>query len=813
VVVGKRPSERKIAMTTGIDDVSDPAMPADDRTVVAQELSTDADGAERRGSRREVSLEPGDILNGIYRVDRFIARGGMGEVFEGVNVESDERVAIKAMRSHLAADPKVLAMFRKEAQVLIRIAHPAIVQYRVLARDPELELYYIVTDFIDGEPLSALLDGTQPNIAAFVSFARRLASGLGAAHDHGAIHRDMSPDNVLLPGGALERAKIIDFGIAKSLDVTAETVVGDGFAGKLGYVAPEQFGDFDRQVGPWTDVYSTALVLLAFLRGKAPDMGKTLSEAIERRREGPDLTNLPPAVEPLLRRMLTPDPRARLRSMTEVLVELDHVEIEGEGAERAFTGTPSPGVDAVAEPAPTKPAAVAEGRGTPLTTFLPVEVLPEMVAQTRPSAVRPPSSAVPRRQKEMSISRLWIGAVLAVLVIAGGSALLLYKTLPVVSSAPVSTPAASTTQRPVPSSSVAKPVAVAAMLRAMPCVWLRGAGEVPLRLSGGARDPGALDDQVITEARANGFAVQSVDSADVVQIPEARCDLVEVLRGLEPAGNDEAFKLVSATNVVTLSPNAPNCPSDPAARADLTAVENDPKRDFALFAILPGGDIHLLVAGRKQFVDLARHHPQMFQDLGDGRFQISACYSTAGAVGLILVDGPGPIDLGLRDDFRGVPPSDLAARVQAIASSQGWRARSVWLRIDPPADNTLVPASVSHVVPPPNKSMTPAPSTPFLRQPARTSAQKDPDAALRPAFKERAGATSESDFAACRLWDGERWKELGYSSRAICVERVFKNRCSISNGQFGGIPLRRYDGRIQMQFENAWTTIAKADGC
>ncbi|MGH1558774.1 protein kinase domain-containing protein [Caulobacter segnis] len=81
---------------------------------------------------------------------------------------------------------------------------------------------------------------------------------------------------MLLPDGVLNRAKIIDFGIAKSMELGAQTVVGDGFAGKLGYVAPEQFGDFDRRIGPWTDIYSLGLVVLALAGGKAARHGRDL---------------------------------------------------------------------------------------------------------------------------------------------------------------------------------------------------------------------------------------------------------------------------------------------------------------------------------------------------------------------------------------------------------------------------------------------------------------------------------------------------------------------------------------------------------
>lgn len=381
----------------------DQDQPGDDRTVVAIEPSSGGSLPGAGGSgRRGASLVPGDVLNGIYRVDRFIARGGMGEVFEGINVESDERVAIKAIRSHLAQEDKIVAMFRKEARVLTQIAHPAIVQYRVLARDPMLDLYYIVTDFIDGEPLSTHLGDSHPTAGEIAVLARRLASGLQAAHEHGAVHRDMSPDNVLLPGGAIERAKIIDFGIAKSLDIGGETVVGEGFAGKLGYVAPEQFGDYDRQVGPWTDVYSTALVLLAYARGKAPAMGNTLADAVERRRQLPDCDGLPSALVPLFQKMLAPNPAERIRSMAEVLAFLDSLVLSKEDAA---------GMSPAPLPAPVAPSA-------PEAMFAPARHAPAPAAKAvspNPPIARTKAKPAPKRRPGKA---KW---ALAALPLAGGT--------------------------------------------------------------------------------------------------------------------------------------------------------------------------------------------------------------------------------------------------------------------------------------------------------------------------------------------------------------------------------------------------------
>jgi hypothetical protein len=275
-------------------------------------------------------IKIGSILNAIYEVRRLIARGGMGEVYEGVNVNTDERVAIKVILGHLAEDPKVLAMFRREAQTLTRLSHKALVQYRVLAQEPTLGVLYIVTEYIDGVSLNEIIGEVEPDAHDLLRLTRRLAEGLGAAHDLGAIHRDMSPDNVLLPNGRLEEAKIIDFGIAKDLEASQGTIIGDGFAGKLAYVAPEQFGDFGRDIGPWTDVYSLALVLLAVASGRAVDMGTTLVEAVDRRRAKPDLSAVPQELRPVFAKMLEPDPKNRFRTMGEVVHALD--ELSGAGA-------------------------------------------------------------------------------------------------------------------------------------------------------------------------------------------------------------------------------------------------------------------------------------------------------------------------------------------------------------------------------------------------------------------------------------------------------------------------------------------------
>ena len=268
-------------------------------------------------------IEIGDVLNHTYEVRRFIARGGMGEVYEGVNVNAeDDRVAIKVMLPHLAADPLVQAMFSKEAKTLTRLRHPGLVQYRLLGREPVLGVTYIVTEFVDGVNLSDVLKTLEATPEDQITLLKRLAAALGAAHELDAVHRDISPDNVLLDGGQLKNAKIIDFGIAKDLDAGAKTIVGDGFAGKLGYVAPEQLGSYGRSVGGWSDVYSLALVMLAVAQKKDVDMGGSLADAFDKRKDVPDLSAAPEELRPILAKMLQPDPANRLRSMDAVLAEV-----------------------------------------------------------------------------------------------------------------------------------------------------------------------------------------------------------------------------------------------------------------------------------------------------------------------------------------------------------------------------------------------------------------------------------------------------------------------------------------------------------
>ena len=260
-------------------------------------------------------LPEGTRLNDIFEVGEFVATGGMGNVYRGRNVQTGDVVAIKVIRQDMAEDAAALALFRKEASILHNLMHDAIVRYYLFSVDVRLQRPYLAMEYVEGQALSDRLEADALSLADTFVLAERLAAGLAAAHRLGVVHRDISPDNVILQGELLDRAKIIDFGIARAANLGGATVIGDGFAGKYNYVSPEQLGLYGGDVTQRSDIYSLGLVLLQCLRGTATDMGGTQAAVIEKRRQVPNLDGVPKAARNFLAAMLAPDPEERPDSM------------------------------------------------------------------------------------------------------------------------------------------------------------------------------------------------------------------------------------------------------------------------------------------------------------------------------------------------------------------------------------------------------------------------------------------------------------------------------------------------------------------
>jgi hypothetical protein len=355
-------------------------------------------------------LPPGTRLNGIFEIERRIATGGMGEIYRGRVVETGDPVAIKVMRNDLIDNTSALALFRKEAAALHYLQHDAIVRYYIFSSDPAVRRYYLAMEFVDGRPLEELLHEGPLTFEAVRLFQQRIAAGLHAAHQQGIVHRDVSPDNILIPGGDVGRAKIIDFGIARSTRLGAGTIIGSGFAGKYSYVSPEQLGLYGGNVTAKSDIYSFGLVLAQCLSGRAIDMGGSEFEVVEKRRTLPNLGAVDLRYRPLLEHMLQPDPNDRPESMAAVAAWRPDVAYAARAAPSRGRGQMAPRAAGV-ERRP-RSAAGTMGKGLAVTALVLVllvgagsiafyflsPLIPEMVAlfpAPGPAPAEPPAPAPP----------------------------------------------------------------------------------------------------------------------------------------------------------------------------------------------------------------------------------------------------------------------------------------------------------------------------------------------------------------------------------------------------------------------------------
>lgn len=255
-------------------------------------------------------IRPGAILGHTYEILDVIAKGGMGRVYRAKHVELGTIHAVKIILPEFARDPQVVELFRREASVLRQVRHDAVVAYDGINRDAGGFLY-LVMEYVEGPSLSKVIAAGPLSERNALALLERTAAGLSAAHAKGVVHRDLSPDNIILPGGKVDGAKIIDFGIAKQTAAEAGTVIGGAFAGKLAYASPEQFGLFGGQIDGRSDVYSLGLVIANAVSAKPVDMGETLVAAMQVRQTVPNLSLIPPGLKPILTAMLTPDPAQR----------------------------------------------------------------------------------------------------------------------------------------------------------------------------------------------------------------------------------------------------------------------------------------------------------------------------------------------------------------------------------------------------------------------------------------------------------------------------------------------------------------------
>jgi eukaryotic-like serine/threonine-protein kinase len=282
---------------------------------------------------------PGELIAERYELEEVVGTGGMSTVYRAHDQLLERNVALKVLHPHYADDAEYVERFRREARSVAQLSHPNIVT--VIDRGEDDGQQFIVFEYVDGENLKQFVERTGPlPTRRAIELSVEIADALAFAHEHGLVHRDVKPQNVLLtPDGD---AKVTDFGIARSLEVEHGMTQTGTVLGTSNYLSPEQAGG--KPTTPSTDVYSLGVVVYELLTGDVPFPGENFvaiamkhindqpPDLLERRPDVP--LRLAAAVD----RALEKDPARRFATMAEFAAELRQclAELDSPDAERTL---------------------------------------------------------------------------------------------------------------------------------------------------------------------------------------------------------------------------------------------------------------------------------------------------------------------------------------------------------------------------------------------------------------------------------------------------------------------------------------------
>ena len=265
------------------------------------------------GSEQTSASLAGTVLEGAYRITRLLGEGGMGAVYEAVQLRLNKRVAIKIMSHEQTANAVTLARFHREAEITSQLGHPHLINVMDFGTSQAGEPY-LVMEMLDGEDLDMRLRKVERlPIEATVRITRQAASALGAAHALDVVHRDMKPGNIFLleVPGETEFVKVLDFGVSKMKAAHAKLTRASSVVGTPIYMSPEQTrGDGDN-TDHRADQWALACIAWEMLSGYPPfvsDDVNTLFLQINNANPPPlsrQVPDLVPGVELVLRRALS----------------------------------------------------------------------------------------------------------------------------------------------------------------------------------------------------------------------------------------------------------------------------------------------------------------------------------------------------------------------------------------------------------------------------------------------------------------------------------------------------------------------------
>lgn len=256
-----------------------------------------------------------------------VARGGMGAVYRALDRTTEQVVAVKVLRDQTE---EAITRFLREASVLADIEHPHVVRYVAHGQKAPGEPYLIM-EWLEGETLAKRLERGPLGVEETLELARRVASGIGAVHARGIVHRDVKPGNIFLCGGQLSRAKVLDFGIARQDAATKGLTLTGTLMGTAGYMAPEQAKGPRNRLDGRVDVFSLGCVLFECLTGRLAFQGTHVLARLAKllMEDPPRVRDLRPEVpdvfDELIWRMLSKEPEGRPSDGRALYVQLERM--------------------------------------------------------------------------------------------------------------------------------------------------------------------------------------------------------------------------------------------------------------------------------------------------------------------------------------------------------------------------------------------------------------------------------------------------------------------------------------------------------